>query len=368
MKIGIITLPLHTNIGGILQAYALQTVLRDFGHDVETINLKLITDFDWIFLLKRFILKYIFVKKELDLNIKKKQEFIFLQRTQNTSKFIRKYIKIRNVSAYNIIKSKDYDVIVVGSDQIWRPKYYLNLYDAYLDFAKRWKINRIAYAVSFGTDKWEYTEEQTMKCSNLVKLFRAVSVRESSGVKLCKDKLGVISKQVLDPTMLISKDIYTKLIPKEYLSKNKKRLMYYVLDETKEKRDLCEQLCVKLGLIVDDKSIETENMDVPVEQRIQISVEEWLSGFVNSNFVFTDSFHGTVFSIIFNKPFAVYINEKRGSARFKSLLKLFRLEERVINSNSNIELIIDSAIDWDSVNYILKEQKDSSLNYLLSNL
>lgn len=364
MKIGILTLPLHTNIGGILQAYALQKIVNDLGHDVETIDLSPTRSFGRFFLLKRCVLKYIFGKKNLDINIKKNTEIIFKQRTQNTERFIQKYIKRRILDSYGQIKSKDYDMIIVGSDQIWRPKYCGKIENSFLDFAVKWKLKRIAYAVSFGTDKWEYTEKQTKICSNLAKFFDAVSVREDSAVELCRKYLGVESIHVLDPTMLVPKDSYKKLVPSEYLMENKQTLMYYVLDKTSEKLNICKQISSKLGLEIDDKTIEFENDNVPIEQRIQIPVEEWISGFVNADFIFTDSFHGCVFSIIFNKPFIVYINEDRGSGRFKSLLKIFDLEYRQLSKNNNIDSILSSKIDWNKVNNILKNKKDLSFRFL----
>lgn len=367
MKIGIITLPLHTNIGGILQAYALQKVVKDLDHDVETIALSPTRDYGRIFLLKRFVLKYILGRKNLDLKIKKNTEFVIKQRTQNTERFVQKYIKRRILNSYSQIKPKDYDVLVVGSDQVWRPMYFPeSITNAYLDFSFKWNIKRIAYAVSFGTDKWEYTDEQTLKCSKLAKLFKAISVREDSGVELCKQKLGVNSVHVLDPTMLLLKEDYIKLIPSKYLSSNKRTLMYYVLDKTTEKENISEYICSELKLYKDDKTTETENEKVLIEKRIQISVEEWLSGFAKADFVFTDSFHGCAFSIIFNKPFIVYLNEGRGSARFYSLLKMFGLENRILQNN--IDFLIKSDIDWSNVNRIIEQQRELSVSFIKENI
>lgn len=93
--------------------------------------------------------------------------------------------------------------------------FFSKIENAYLDFAKEWKIKRIAYAASFGTEEWEYTGEQTNNCAALLKKFNAVSVRESSGVQLCSDNFGVKAEHVLDPTMLLCKEDYIKLF-KDY--------------------------------------------------------------------------------------------------------------------------------------------------------
>lgn len=368
MKIGILTLPLHTNIGGILQAYALQKIVKDLGHDVETIDLSPTRSFGRFFLLKRFVLKYVFGRKNLDLNIKKKTEIVFKQRTQNSERFIQKYIKRRILNSYSQVSSKDYDTIIVGSDQIWRPKYCGEIENSFLDFAVKWKLKRIAYAVSFGTDKWEYTEEQTKICSNLAKLFDAVSVREDSAVGLCRKYLGVESIHVLDPTMLLSNENYIKLIPENLLLNNPCNLLYYILDKNSEKEQICNLISTRLNLTLDDKTTDTENEDAKLENRIQISVEEWLSGFMNSKFVFTDSFHGCVFSIIFNKPFVVFLNSNRGNSRFYSLLRMFDLENRIVENIYDIDSIIKSPIDWDNVNNILEQKKELSYRFIINSL
>ena len=179
MKIGILTLPLHTNYGGILQAYALQTVLERMGHEVCLIEKKRK-------LLPFPLWKVPFVYGKRILNLSGDALPVFYEQKinrerpivgQNTDKFINKYIKRRIVNDYSDIKETDFDAIVVGSDQIWRPKYFHEIVHAFLDFTKGWNIKRIAYAASFGTDEWEYTPQQTERCAKLVKLFDAVSVR-----------------------------------------------------------------------------------------------------------------------------------------------------------------------------------------------
>lgn len=368
MKIGILTLPLHTNIGGILQAYALQKVVKDLGHDVETIDLSCTSNLSRFFTLKRFILRYLLGRKNLNIHEKREIEYSFSQRTKNTSIFVNKYIKRRIVNDYRDINSKDYDVIIVGSDQVWRPGYWKNIDDVFLNFAYKWNIKRIAYAISFGSEKWEFTEKQTLECSELARLFNAISVREDSAVDLCEKMLGVNSIHVLDPTMLMTKNDYLNIIPADYIKQDSNNLMYYILDKTPEKEKICNFICEKLNLTLDDKTSETENVKLPLNQRIQIPVEEWLSGFVNAEYVFTDSFHGCVFSIIFNKPFFVYLNEGRGSARYYSLLRMFGLENRIVSKLDEIDQIVGTDIDWGCVNNILNQKRDLSYNFLIHNL
>ena len=214
MKIGILTLPLHTNYGGILQAYALQTVLSRLGHNACVIEkeqrpLHLPV---W-----RKPVKY---ARRIIRNLRGEPYPIFYEQKQNrelpiirqhTDKFIRKNIRRMTFSAYSAIIESDFDAIVVGSDQVWRPQYFDDIRTAYLDFAEGWRIRRMAYAASFGTDAWEYTRSKEKECRRLLRMFDAVSVREASGVELCREHFGVKAEHVLDPTMLLDRQDYIRL-------------------------------------------------------------------------------------------------------------------------------------------------------------
>lgn len=329
MKIGILTLPLHTNYGGILQAYALQTVLGRMGHEVEVIDTPNIKSSPSLWTIgKRIIKKLLGRKVSLFLEKKYNKEFPII--SQYTQLFVDKYIHRKVVNTPEELQEDDFDAIVVGSDQIWRPKYYGKIENAYLKFAKDWNIKRIAYAASFGTDEWEYTPHQTARCGELLRMFDAASVREASGVGLCKEYFGVEAKHVLDPTMLLNKEDYIKLIETAGTPKSKGTLLNYILDDTPEKRALIEQIAKDKGLVPFRVNSRVEDHNAPLEERIQPPVEQWLRGFYDAEFVVTDSFHACVFSILFNKPFVVIGNKERGMARFNSLLRLFDLGNRMI--------------------------------------
>lgn len=205
MKIGILTLPLHTNYCGILQAYALQTTLERMGHDSRVIQRQWRKQIVWwkypLQILKRCISRYILGRNSsIFSEIKWNKNQAVIER--NTQKFVDTHINTHQIKQISDIKETDFDAIVVGSDQIWRPKYYRLHYkyieDVFLSFAAKWYIKRIAYAPSFGTDEWEYCQVETQKCRNLLQKFDAVSVREQSGVALCEKYLG--RKDVVHPT------------------------------------------------------------------------------------------------------------------------------------------------------------------------
>ena len=195
MKIGILTLPLHTNYGGILQAYALQTVLERMGHEVEIITFprvqaKLLTSNKFKVYIKRFIKRF-FLRKNIYVFQEKEINRKFPIVSKNTQAFIDKYIKVRKYSRPSDIQEKDFDSIVVGSDQIWRAiylnKYAFGIRNAYLDFAKNWNITRISYAASFGTSFWEYSKEETEDCKRLIQIFDSLQRLSYLSKRLLKD-------------------------------------------------------------------------------------------------------------------------------------------------------------------------------------
>ncbi|MFI3319815.1 MAG: polysaccharide pyruvyl transferase family protein [Rikenellaceae bacterium] len=220
MKIGIQTLQLNTNYGGILQAYALQTVLQRMGHDASVITKFSIFAFPlWMYPLAlgfRLVKKYILGQKNIVIfNVKKRKEEAVIVR-QHTQRFIDTYINKLECERFISLPENCVDAIVVGSDQVWRPRYFGKkiIADAYLEFARGWDIKRLSYAASFGTAEWEYSESQTAKCKELIAKFDAVSVREESAVGLCKDHFGVEAQHLLDPTMLLSKEDYIASVEK----------------------------------------------------------------------------------------------------------------------------------------------------------
>ena len=314
MKVGIITQPLDHNYGGILQNYALQNVL--IKNNIDSITLDYLPGKQSLF---RYILSCIktcllsftsrkrsFYKWNSEDVYRKKIFDDFVKKNIVKTKIIRKYQS-------KWIGLNELDALVVGSDQVWRPKYNYRLADVYLKFSKGLFIKRIAYAASFGVDNWEYTPRQTRVCSALAQKFDAISVREESGVKLCKEHLGVDATWVLDPTLLLKKEDYLPIC-KDIPICTEKYLAVYVLDENEQVTETYEKEAVKRGLVV---------KKFHADSKSTLTIPEWLAMFRDASYVVTDSFHGTVFSIIFGKEFKCLYNKSRGSARFDSLLKLY---------------------------------------------
>jgi len=379
MRIGIITQPLHTNYGGLLQNYALQQALNRLGHEPITLD----QDFYnpsilriYLACIKTFILR-LFGKgknRTYPYHVSKTQKSTI---RKNTDYFINKYIVKTQVldTIEQFRKStidKQLDALVVGSDQVWRPIYNRNVLCSFFDFAKDLSIKRLAYAASFGVDFWEFSQQQTEQAKELIRDFDAVSVREHSGIDLCRKYLYCDAVHVLDPTMLLDKEDYIRLVEEENEPISKGNLFTYILDESDEKKLIIEKVATELNLqpftSMPKHKINKDTIKIDLKDCIYPPVTQWLYAFMDAKFVVCDSFHGAVFSVIFNKPFLIIGNKERGMTRFYSLLDTFGLRNRMIDSITDVELIVDAPINWEKVNQIREKMKNYSLEYLKINL
>lgn len=356
MKIAIITLPLHTNYGGILQAYALQTVLQRMGHDVQHLQPKV----EYLPLHPAWQMPFVWVKRLIRKCFLGEWKLPIFEHPHRwmrryTDVFIHQHIVMRSLldEEWNASLAKNYDVFIVGSDQVWRPCYALPIARYFLSFLDDTCSNpRIAYAASFGTENCEFSANQILDCSKLLQKFSFVSVREQSGVEICKQLFGVRASHLLDPTLLLSKDDYLKLIQNQKPSKG--NLMVYVLDETPDIRLFISQIAASEKLVPFNANYSLGNrLGIP-----QLPIENWLRGFVDAKLIITDSFHACVFAIIFNKPFICLGNDERGMTRFHSLLDLFGLQHCLLNEKQLFEI---PKINWGEVNMKLNQLHKESL-------
>lgn len=374
MKIGILTLPLHNNYGGLLQAYALKETLHSMGHETVIINRRSPN----ISLLRKkaslikSILFHRSINQTLHLTQNNKKNI-----SVNTNLFIKKYLPelshtITNNKGMSNLNRMNFDAFIVGSDQCWRPSYSPNIRNYFLDFVNANKnIKKISYAASFGVSDWEFSREDTIICKSLLKKFDAVSAREDTGVELIKkhfDRNDVV--HVLDPTLLLSKDHYIKIIESDNIPKLKGDLYLYILDKNKEKELLIDKACEKFGYtpfeVLPQKRLGIDKLTSSnVESFIFPNPTEWLRGFMDAKFIITDSFHGTIFSILFNKPFLSIGNKERGLTRFTSLLNQFQLEEKLITDTGVFDFELHkNCFDWNNINSILDLLRTNSMNFL----
>lgn len=376
MKIAIITLPLHTNYGGILQAYALKQTIESMGHSAEVIDrkCKIVLPPSWkmpLIYLKRIVLNLTPGGKRPEVFREKRilKEFPYV--SSRLSPFVQNNIAPRIVNDYSEIRIGEYDAFVVGSDQVWRPKYFGNIEDAFLRFAKKWNVRRISYAASFGTDQLEYSYEQLHNCSLLLQRFNAVSVRESSAVEICDEWFDrEDAAHVLDPVMLLQADRYISLASESESRPCKDKVLSYILDSDQSKLAVLDRVRKWVATDVYDAVVQDRNPKIPLKKRVVPSIQQWLSCFADAEFVVTDSFHGCVLCILMHKPFLALGNVNRGMSRIQSLLQDFGLEDRMvqgIDPDDDGEYYI-SGIDWSSIDTRLEELRKKSLDFLQSAL
>ena len=372
MRIGILTLTLHNNYGGILQAYALQTVLERMGHEVVVFNRPR----------KEQKLRYSQLPKRIVKKILGRDEVIFKEWrdtkeypvvNKSIIDFRKKYIHERLIESFDDIKESEFDCIVVGSDQVWRPRYFkeqwqAGIENAFLSFAKKWDIKRFAYGASLGVDTWEFSKEETDNIKNAVKKFSGISVREMSAVELLREKLNVEVLQVLDPTLLLGKEHYIDLFNASKTQLSKGNLLVYLLNPDNEKLAFVDYVakarCLTPYYIINSNITQK----TPVELRIRPSIETWLRGFYDAQLVVTDSFHACAFSIIFGKSFYVLGNEERGMSRIHSLCHFFSDKgNSILDSNLPSFAIYKQSKDLDyNMFHSLRNISVSFLNIMLS--
>lgn len=370
MKIGILTQPLRNNYGGLLQAFALTKILHEMGHTaiiLQRRNDYQIHGFHTLYVIYCWLcrlLNHRFIShKKWNIIEEHVQEF--------ADKYIPKSPLIYHTSKLRkFVTSQKIEAIIVGSDQVWRPQYSPCIEDFFLEFAQDMSVKKIAYAASLGTDIWEFDIKQTKKFSKLLTSFDAISVREESAVSLCREYFKINPPlHVLDPTLLLSVENYNNIIHDQ--SKCLGDLFCYILDNNTIKEE-CVSNCAnalsyKPFFCMPKKDITPYNVFTDLKGCIFPPVEQWLQSFKEAKMVITDSFHGCVFSIIFHKPFWVIKNSQRGNSRFESLLRLFQLENRVIEGSVN-NFNWQSHIDWNYVDSRINKEKKKSIDFLINAL
>lgn len=347
-KISILTFSKGDNYGAVLQSYGLAEILRRMGYNVEFIHLTWST---WLHRILSSItpLKYRF------------------------ESFRKKYLKQFSMechSAADLSKVvKNSDLCIVGSDQVWNPdittiraKHY------FFDFVPE-TIPVISYAASFGVDNWKW-EDLKSDVSQLLKRFKAISVREDSGVKILADDFGIDAKKVLDPTLLLG-DFSSLLV-------NKKKDNNYVLGfkfvTTPEYynfiRFVAEELDCK-GKIMDMFPRDIK-LTSKLKRKYFLSPQQWITNIANARFVITDSFHTLAFSIIFKREFVIIPSSKLAKlqGRMVSLLKELGLEYRIFSSieDARKSNIWNIPIDYSEVDKKLNKLRSESMEYLEKSL
>ena len=364
MKIGIITMPLCANYGGTLQNWALQQVLKRMGHEPITLRFPVMyqgmsSAHYWTKVFPLQAARYIYHKfrggkYEMPLTIGPWKKSV-----RGMERFVDEHI---NVTEYlpnlnmDDVRRYGVEVLVVGSDQIWRPVMYDAVKYYFLGFTGDSDILRIAYAPSVALEVWPYKPEVTVQLRELIMKFSAISVREKSSVQLVRDNLGVDAQWVLDPTMLLDKEDYLELC-KDVPRIEESFVFAYILDMTDEKRKMAEQTARQKGCVV--KYLSSDKV------KEEDTIEKWLANFRDAKYIITDSYHGTVFSLIFHKEFYCFYNNYRGNARMDSLKEISGLDDRF---GSQVVEECGKAIAYDEVEKRIEEMREKSEVFLANSL
>ena len=349
-KIGILTFqfPENRNFGASLQTYACLNLMKKFEKDVKIINYYLM---DYNYSLKGRVILNLESKNFIEYNKK------FLQVTR----------KIKSKENLNFL-NKEFDIFVVGSDQVWRVIWFKNVAKHYFfDFVNNDK-KKIAYAASFGVDYWEGDKNLTNEIKPLIKKIDYISVREESGIDICKDTFGVDDAVcVLDPTLMISREDYQPILNdwKDKSHLKKKYIAHMLLDDTEELKKESQNIANYLK--ADINHIKGKEKKFLWKKYFSYNkVSQWLTYLKDAELVITDSFHCTVFSIIFHKKFVVVANPMRGVARLETLLSKVGLEDRFFTDIKDVMKsgILDKEINYDEVEKKLAIHRKYSMDFL----
>ena len=279
---------------------------------------------------------------------------------------ISKYRPVSRLNEYNDLC----DTFMLGSDQLWtKSAIDLTGYTFFLDFAASEK-RKIAFATSFGHEKFSGSDEQKMIASSILKTFDYISVRERSGVQASKDNFGIDVQRDLDPVFICDIKHYDELANKSPMN-DENYLLCYILDPTEEKQNAIKYVADKLNLkIIALLDMKTENRKKNEwhtgDLRLDPSIEDFIYYFKHCKFLITDSHHGVCFGVIYNKNFISIANYSRGVTRFTHLLDLLKLSDKLVYEPGKIignEDILNN-INYDIVNEILKSEKNISLERL----
>lgn len=348
MKIGIITFTEGSNYGNKLQNFALKEFLSTkYNADVVTIRNKLNNNSS-----------YNMLKMKIKWLIPSKKHIKFWKRDFSFSKFNKIYLNFSKKKLTNRVKNiGKYDYLVCGSDQIWNPFYYEKI--DLLCGNINGQIPAISYAASFGVN--EIPQKQKEDFKNAIKYLKGISVREEQGKIICKD-IGIRDEVEvnLDPTMLLSKDRWISLLKRPRKFIEKKYVLTYFIGSMSDIvnntiLDYCKNNNCELINLNSKNDLKYYDLD-PFEFLFLIN---------NADIIFTDSFHASVFSIIFDKKFIVcdriIKKEEEMNSRIDTLLTMFDLKyNRFYNYGDNFEnLIVDSKIKES----ILIEGKNKSERY-----
>lgn len=357
MKVGILSMQQITNYGSFLQAYALKTIISGLGHEVEFINIEPGEQ------LPQYKISRLHRIKLMWKRLKVKHPYKQLRCTLNLHRRFNKEFK----SELGVVPGKShihFDVVVIGSDEVFNVAqttwfgFSTQLFGAGLDTDKV-----ISYAGCFGATTIGILSRLGIsnRVAQLLKKFSAISVRDKNSKEVVQELTGTEPFLHVDPVIVygFDKEICEPPINEEYL-------LIYTYPGRMNNPEEVESITTyarKNGL----KTVAIANYFDWVDEVVTPHPFEVLGYFKKAKCIVTDTFHGAVMSLKFNKPFCVIVREMN-SNKLSYLLQQFTLESRIVKSVKHLGNVLDSDIDYDEVNKVIANERNNSINYLKSEL
>lgn len=350
MNVNILTIHKEPNYGAVLQAYALYKTIENLGYIPHIINLDLSyrhLSYNWIN--KTILSMYKWVKG-------------YSHCFALAEKFSKQHCP-NQIGNFHTFKDlvyypwKEEDFYLLGSDQVWNPEITQNLQNAFcFSFLNDNVKKKYAYAASLGNIKDEEKRKSVLDMKALTK-FKRIAVRENFGVEFLQ-RNGINAIEVIDPTLLLNS--YWDLLPRKIVAKDE--ILFLSLSDTVDMNAFVKKLSAQMNL-----PIRKHFGYLQSKRNINLHflpVEEWLYAIACAKYVVTDSFHASVFSILFEKPFFVYISEPSKVFRISNLLSILGLKQRIVNDVT--QAIAAPEINFKDVYKKLSEYRLNSMNYLKS--
>ena len=374
MKIGIITILKVNNYGAELQAYATQEVLKKLGYEAEIIDYLFyknpchrrtkasapVFPFPIVTQLKEWLYPKMAIFKAIgNFNAQKLREKRFADFHKDNTSLSPTYHSMEELYSAKL----PYDVYLTGSDQVWNPGIYSSLEPYFLTFAPKNK-RRIAYAASFGVDRLPVGTEKYY--ISRLKAYNAIGVREKTAVNLIRNIAGVTAQWVLDPTLLLTYEDWNRVSKPVPLPSDTPYILLYELTPCPYMRRLAQYIkqetCWQIVRICKSSHRE-DKLNDGIFNIVDAGPAEFLHLFAHAELVITNSFHGTAFSINFQRDFYTVLPlRKKNNSRQLSLLQLVNLTERMLVENSPMPTNIH--VDYEQVNALLQDERKKSVNFL----
>lgn len=345
-KCAIITLTGY-NFGNRLQNYATQEILKKFDYDVYTIHNPYMENYNKYKHFTKLMIKSIFDEKSRkDLSREKKFELFDKENINYSNLYLSKpkdIDKMKNIFYF----------FACGSDQVWNPMDKKYGYNNFAMFTK----NKITMAPSFGVDV--FPQNRVKEFNTYLNSFDYLSAREKSGVEIIKNISGKTAECVIDPTLMLSKDEWISLQKKPHFIKDDNYILVYCLGNNNFSKEISEFSKKENLKIIDIMNYKNKGYC--------IGPSEFIYLVNNAKYIITDSFHGSIFSLLFEKKFAIFERKDKFDSmntRIENLIELFMINDRLLKPNYNLENILNSEIDYKKIKNIIRNEIIHAMNYI----